>query len=122
MTFKETFNLHLESLKNRDLETLISTLPKEGEETILILPDGNLNRSRDSFVEGHKEWFKDDTWRQDFEIINIIESSEMGLALVKYDYLVNNKRLSTNFLSLVFKNIDGRWVLVHDQNTTIEGK
>lgn len=119
MTFKETLELHLEAVRNRDIDTLITTLPKEGEETILILPNGSMDRSRDSFVEGHIEWFSDKSWRQDIEILNIIESKEMGLATVKYDYVVDEKVLSTALLTLVFKLVDNNWVLVHDQNTPI---
>lgn len=120
MTFKETLNIHLESIKNRDIDTLITTLPEEGKETVLILPNGSIEKSRDKFVEGHIEWFADNSWKQECEVINIIESSEMAIATIKYLYTQENEDSFTCLLGLAFKKIKSKWVLVHDQNTIVK--
>lgn len=120
MTFEETVKVHLKAVENRDFETLVSTMPAEGGETVLILPHGSINRSRDHFVEGHKSWFADQSWKQECEIINLIESAEMGVATVKYSYTEGDNEPWQALLGLVFQKIDGRWVLVHDQNTLIK--
>ena len=120
MTFKETLKIHLESIKNRNLETLITTLPDEGQETVLILPNGSIEKSRDKFVEGHMEWFADDSWNQECEVINTIESSEMAIATIKYLYTQSNEEPFTCLLGLAFQKIQSKWVLVHDQNTIIK--
>lgn len=120
MNFRETVEFQIKAIKNRDIDALIKTLPAEGEETILILPNGNMNKSRDHFVEGHIKWFQKDSWDQNFEILNIIESAEMGIATLRYDYLNNGVKAFESLLSLVFKKVNDNWVLVHDQNTMIE--
>lgn len=120
MTFKETLKLHLQSVENRDLETLVSTMPAKGGETVLILPNGSMNTSRDHFVEGHRDWFADKSWTQTFEILNTIETAEMAVATVRYVYKEGDKNPLNALLGLVFQKIDDKWVLVHDQNTRIE--
>lgn len=119
MTFKETLAAHIAAVENRDLEALIATLPEEGGETVLIMPHGAMDSSRDSFVEGHREWFKDNSWTWKCEVLKTIETSEMAMALTKYVYTGEDNVSSTTLLSLVFQKIKDRWVLVHDQNTVI---
>lgn len=120
MTFIETLNTHLKAVKERDLETLVSTMPPEGGETVLILPHGSINKSRDHFVSGHKEWFADQSWNQEFEIVNTIETAEMGVATVRYTYIEEGQSPWNALLGLVFQKMNNRWVLVHDQNTVIK--
>lgn len=117
MTFKETLEKHLKAIEEKDIESLKETLPL-GEELVLITPTGGVISSCNEFVDGHVPWFEDDSWNMTFETVNIIESSEMGIATVKYRY-VDKENDSYTILSLAFKFIDGRWLLVHDQNTPI---
>lgn len=120
MTFEETLKIHLQAIENRDFETLVSTMPEEGGETVLILPHGSINKSRDNFVDAHKEWFADPSWKQECEIINTIETSEMGVATIKYVYTQGDGNKWKALLGLVFQKVGERWALVHDQNTRIE--
>lgn len=120
MTFKETLDKHIKSIENKDIESLIQTMPESGEDTILIMPDGNIDKSRDNFVNGHREWFKSDNWSWKGEVQNIIESNEMAVATLKYTYKQDGDKGSETLLGLVFKKINEKWVLVHDQNTPIK--
>jgi hypothetical protein len=120
MTFEETLKIHLQAVEDRDFDTLLSTLPEKGGEIVLILPRGSIDKSRDNFVSGHKEWFDDKSWKQEFEVINTIETAEMAVATVKYVYTEENGDSWKALLGLVFQKIDDRWVLVHDQNTPIK--
>lgn len=122
MTFEETLKIHLQAVENRDFDALVSTLPEEGGETVLILPQGSFDKSRDNFVASHKEWFADPGWKQEFEVINIIETPEMAVATIKYVYTEGNGDVWNAFLGLVFQRINEQWVLVHDQNTRIEAE
>ena len=119
-SFEETLKVHLQAVEDRDFDTLLSTLPEEGGETVLILPRGSIDKSRDNFVSGHKDWFADKSWKQKFEIINTITTAEMAVATVKYVYTEGTGEVWNALLGLVFQKIDDRWVLVHDQNTRIQ--
>lgn len=118
MKFKETVIKHFDSVCNRDLETLITTLPNSGE-LFLIFPNGKYDTSVDNFIELHREWFKDTNWELNYEIINTIESSDMGVATIKYTYKDQDGENKT-ILNLVFQKREEGWVLVHDQNTPIK--
>ena len=120
MTFQETLKIHLQAVEDRDFDTLLSTLPEQGGQTVLILPHGSIDTSRDNFAAGHKEWFADKSWQQKFEVINTIESAEMAVATIRYVYTEGNGESWNALLGLVFQKIDDRWVLVHDQNTRIQ--
>ncbi len=120
MTFKETLNTYLKALEGRDIETLIKILPAERGETVLILPNGSIDKSRDNFVAGHIEWFADKKWKQTCEVINTIETAEMSIATVLYEYSDGKGESMDALLGLVFQKIDHSWILVHDQNTPIK--
>ena len=119
-TFEKTLKTHLQAVEDRDFDTLISTLPEQGGEIVLILPNGSIDKSRDNFIAGHKEWFAGKSWKQKFEVINTIETAEMAVATIKYIYIEGNGETWNALLGLVFQKVDDHWVLVHDQNTRIQ--
>ena len=119
-TFKEALKTYLKALEGRDIDTLLKFLPAEGGEVVLILPDGSMDKSRDKFVEGHIEWFKDDKWTQTGRVINTIESGEMAVATVKYVYDDGSGEVMDALLGMVFRKTDSGWLLVHDQNTPVK--
>jgi hypothetical protein len=122
MTLRETLDRHLQAIRGRDLPGLIETLPA-GELT-LITSDGRLVRTAAEFVEMHQGWFAVETWSLDAEVVSLVESPEIGVAVLRLDYRDDAPDRApvreASYLSLVFALRDGRWVMVQDQNTPIK--
>ncbi|MBL4938530.1 hypothetical protein JK636_22765 [Clostridium sp. YIM B02515] len=60
MDFKNTLELHLDSMRNKYLNKFISTVKLE--DIILIMPNGTLIKEKEEFIELHKNWFADNDW------------------------------------------------------------
>jgi hypothetical protein len=119
MDFKNTLELHLDSMKNKDLNKFISTVNLEN--IILIMPNGTLIREKEEFIELHKNWFADNDWDLNYKIINIEESIEISSVLATIDYTdcdAEGNIIKMNYyLNLIFRKEDEKWLLIHDQNT-----
>lgn len=122
MNFRETLDRHLRAIRQRDLEALIDTVARD--ELTLITSDGRLVREPNEFSAMHREWFTGTTWTLDAKIESLAESPGMGLALLRLDYRDDAPGRppvrESSWLSLVFALRDGRWVMIHDQNTPIK--
>jgi hypothetical protein len=121
MSFRETLEGHLRAIRERDLPALIATLPADG--LVLIMADGRLERSVGRFVELHRDWFAQTTWSLATGLVSLLETPELGVAVVHLDYRDEPPGRApvheTSYLTLVFALRDGRWVMVQDQNTPI---
>src|SRR3954453_15195211 len=84
MTFRETLDKHLRAIRERDLRSLVETLP---DETLtLIMSDGRLVGTVREFVDMHRDWFGQDTWSLETEVVAWRETAEMGHATIHLDY------------------------------------
>jgi ketosteroid isomerase-like protein len=119
MTFRDTLDRHLLAIRNRDLSELIATLPEA--DLTLVTSDGRLVRTTAEMVEMHRDWFVQTAWSLDVEIVSLVESPELGVVLLRLDYRDDPPGQppirQASYLTLVFALRDGRWVMVHDQNT-----
>lgn len=123
MTFQQTLQRHLKAVQDHDVKAFLSTVAQDGTLT-MILPNGNLLDSYEEIVELHEEWFADPEWQLTTELITQHETDTMGTAL----FLVNYQDVDETgepiefqyFLNLIFANRDGKWLLIHDQNTIID--
>jgi hypothetical protein len=84
MTFREMLDRYLRAIRGRDLPGLVDTLP--ADELTLITSDGRLVRTTAEFIEMHRGWFAQTTWLLDAEIVSLIESPEIGVAVLRLDY------------------------------------
>ena len=117
-----TIKKHFRAIQNRDLIKLIETVDKE--KVTLILPNGKLSKSFSDYENVNYNWFLDNDWTIEYEIIDKNVTKEMGIILTKITYFdkdENGKDYSFQyFLSLTFKLDQGEWKLVFDQNTIIK--
>lgn len=122
MTFRETLDRHVRAICERDLPGLIETLPSD--ELTLITSDGRLIQSTSEFVAMHRGWFAETTWTLEADVVSLVESSDLGVALLHLDYRDQAPGRpplrETSYLTLVFARRDGRWLMVQDQNTPIK--
>ena len=118
--FRTAVRHHLDSVENRDLETFRSTLT-QSDELFVIFPGGSLLDSTQSVIDFHRDWFKDQDWVFETEIVKTILGETQSTALVKYEFrdTVNGPARQA-WLVLTFQLEDGSWRLIHDQNTRIE--
>ncbi|HEX4928403.1 MAG TPA: nuclear transport factor 2 family protein [Burkholderiales bacterium] len=116
MNFRETVGRHLLAIEKRDLDTLAVTL---ADPLILIMADGQLKRSKAEFVEAHRGWFAVKNWTLTAKPVEIYEGPSLGVAVLHLDYREDGKQ-SLSYLTLVFENRNGEWLMVQDQNTPIK--
>jgi uncharacterized protein (TIGR02246 family) len=121
MSFRETLDEHLRAIRERDLPALVATLP--ADELVLIMADGRLVRSVPQFVEMHRGWFAKTSWSMGTELVSLVETPELGVAVVLLDYRDEppggDPVREASYLTLVFALRDGRWIMVQDQNTPV---
>lgn len=115
MDFRETLGRHLLALETRDLATLAATV---ADPLILITAEGRLRRSKAEFVDAHRGWFATGSWTLTAKPVEIYEGGSIGVAVLHLDYREGGKQ-SLSYLTLVFENRGGEWLMVQDQNTPI---
>ena len=120
---RATVDAHLAAIQARDLDGLLATVTS-GPQLTLILPNGNVLRTREEYRQLHVEWFAEKDWKMVFEVLEVRELGDAGVALVKYqaqalqaDGTYQTRREA--LLSLLFAREAGSWRLVFDQNTVI---
>jgi ketosteroid isomerase-like protein len=116
MNFRETLGRHLLAIETRDLDTLADTV---ADSLILIMADGKLKRAKGEFVEAHRGWFAMKNWTLAAKPVEIYEGASLGVAVLHLDYREEGKK-SESYLTLVFENRGGKWLMVQDQNTPIQ--
>jgi len=120
---RATLDAHLAAVNARDLDALLATVTS-GESLTLILPSGNVLTTREQYRQLHVDWFAETDWRMVFEVKQVRELGDTGIALVKYQSQAKQADSSYQtqreaLLSLVFAREAGAWRLVYDQNTVI---
>jgi hypothetical protein len=122
MTFRETLEKHLRAIRERDLRSLVETLP---DETLtLIMSDGRLVGTVREFVDLHRDWFGQATWSLETNVVALQETAEMGYATIHLIYREGppgeGQTHQTSYLTLIFALLDGKWAMTLDQNTPIK--
>ena len=124
MTFRETLDKHLKAIQDRDLRSLIETLPDE--KLTLVMSDGRLVETVREFIELHRGWFEMTTWTMQSQIVSLHEAQRMGCATIHLEYRDESpdgsKILETSYLTLVFALQGDRWAMILDQNTPIRAR
>lgn len=119
--FEAALHEHLEAIRARDLDALAGTL--DPHDLVLIAANGEVAFGRDEFLRRHEEWFRSKTWSIETETLHRREAGELATALLRLRYRDRPPDGAAidepSILALVFRERDGRWLLVQDQNTPI---
>jgi uncharacterized protein (TIGR02246 family) len=118
MNFRQTLEMHLRAIQERNLEALAQTVAPE--RLVLIMADGKLVRGTQAFLEAHRGWFAMPNWSLHTQQVEIFEGGELGVAVLRLDYREPPDVRSESYLTLVFQRRDGKWLMVQDQNTPIK--
>lgn len=124
-SFRDTLEQHLRAIPERDLDAYIPTLPStDGTDLYLIYSSGQLITDREKIIETHREWFEKTNWKFNTEKIREVVTDSMGFVLLRVNYEDQDENRTPFqmelFLNLIFQKIEGKWVLIHDQNTLIK--
>lgn len=121
-SFENTLDKHINSIKNRNLDEYLSTVSQKN--ITVIFPNGKILNSFKDVSDFHKEWFSENNWTFDYEIVQktVLQSTAIVVLKIKYcekDENQNNKTINY-ILSLIFAKENNQWKLIHDQNTLIK--
>lgn len=115
--FDADLKRHLAAVTGRDLAALAPTL---ADDVDVIFPDGSRIEGKEAVLDFHREWFADDQWRYDAEIIATEAGNNLASALVRYTYRdAPDGPPRQTWLALQFRHTQAGWQLYHDQNTRI---
>ena len=122
-SFITTMTKHLNAVTNRDLLSLRSTLSPKGNMQ-LILPQTEIIKSVDAFMDYHKEWFATPDWAFETKIISSNVKPELGMAIVEIVYHEPMRDGKPYFnrmtVSYVLEKIDGQWYVIKDHASSVE--
>lgn len=122
MSFRASLDSHLRAIQQRDLQALAGTVADE--EIILITAEGKLAQSTREFLDMHRAWFAMSDWKLNVTPVQVYETPGMGVAVLHLDYREEPSgrppTYQESYLTLVFQERDGRWLMVQDQNTPIK--
>jgi len=122
MTFHDGLEEHLGAIRRRDIDGLAATLPAD-DRIVLITSDGRLVRSAKEFLALHRDWFAAGGWELGTEFVEVFESADLGVAVLKLDYRDTGPGgkpvREESYLTLVFRRQGEKWVMVQDQNTPV---
>lgn len=116
-SFDAQLQRHLEAVQGRDLETLAATL---ADEVTVIFPNGDRVEGKQAVLEFHRDWFADQQWVWEPEVVERRSGNGIATALVRYAYRdTPDSEPRYRWLALQFEDSGAGWLLYHDQNTPI---
>jgi SnoaL-like protein len=115
-TLLEALEEHIDAIKMRDIDRFAATLASE--DVRFVGGDGRIIEGRENVVAAHRDWFMDDRWTFDPEILWTREEASAAWTLLRVTYreAQNSKQFLLFFL---FVQESGAWRLLYDQNTPI---
>jgi ketosteroid isomerase-like protein len=118
--FDEAIQRHFDAISNRDIEAFKAHMTRNST-MYTIVQNGHAFTTPEETIAIHEDWFKDSNWIWEGEVVHKVVGTDMGMALVKYNYRVKveDVPLST-WLVYVLRIEDGEWRIVHDQNTSLD--
>ncbi|MFN2449576.1 MAG: nuclear transport factor 2 family protein [Candidatus Baltobacteraceae bacterium] len=116
LTFLEALTEHLDAVRERDIDRFAQTLAGQGVQ--FIGGDGTLLEGKENVVAAHREWFMNEHWTFDPEIVSTREEAGASFALLRVTYTEQGQRKEF-WLSFGFVEEDGAWKVLCDQNTPI---
>lgn len=118
--FDQALQAHLDCIAARDLEAFESHLSLD-ETLYTVVQNGHAFSTRSELIALHEQWFRDPDWVWKGELVHKVVGSDMAMALIRYQYQAKpgDAPFST-WLVYVFQLQQGRWRIVHDQNTAMD--
>lgn len=118
--FDKAVQAHLDSISSRDIDAFKANLTRD-DTLYTIVQNGHAFTTPSELIDIHEQWFKDPNWIWEGEVAHKVVGEDMAMALIKYQYRAkaDDEPFST-WLLYVFQLQDGKWRIVHDQNTALD--
>lgn len=115
--FDQALQSHLASIASRDINAFKENLTLD-DTLYTVVQNGHAFTKRSELIAIHEQWFKDPNWVWKGEVVHKVVGTDMAMALIKYQYQakLEDEPFST-WLVYVFQLQNGKWRIVHDQNT-----
>lgn len=110
----EALEEHLDAIRMRDIDRFAATLASD--DVRFVGDDGRILEGRENVVAAHRDWFMDDRWTLDAELVWTREEAGAAWALTRVNYREADV-LKRFVLLFLFVKEGGEWRLVYDQNT-----
>ena len=118
--FDTALQQHFSAISNRDLEAFKSHLTR-GEKLYTVVQNGHAFTTPAESIDIHVQWFKDPDWSWEGSVVHKVVGEDMAMALIKYQYRPKpDAEGFSTWLVYVFQLQDGKWRIVHDQNTALD--
>ncbi len=120
IAFLDALQEHIDAIRHRDIRRFAATVASD--ELILVTADGEVIADGERFLDLHREWFASPGWALDAHLLSAREFGAVAMCVLRLEYRPTGdaaEPAEESILSLVFAARDGRWLLVHDQNTPI---
>ena len=118
--FESAVEAHIKTIAERNISGFSEFL-HPSHNCIIILPNGDMVEGYENILDFHKGWFEDPDWCMDVKTVDIFTVDNTGYALLDVVYRDldedRNPYEMNYFLSLLFLNLEGKWILIRDQNT-----
>ncbi|MCB0705537.1 MAG: hypothetical protein KDC34_09525 [Saprospiraceae bacterium] len=122
--FTAALENHLATVRNKDYESLVNTLPEREYPMQLILPDGTRMQTVGEFLDMHQEWFQDSSWTMDTQILFADRQGDYGMAVVEAMYREADRGGKPYFhkmyITYALKEFEDKWLVVMDHASTVE--
>lgn len=118
--FDSALKNHLESIAARDIEAFKGNLTLD-ETLYTVVQNGHAFTKKSELIAIHEQWFQDPNWVWKGDVVHKVVGQDMAMALVKYQYQAKPEDAPfSTWLVYVFQLQDGKWRIVHDQNTALD--
>ncbi len=122
MTFEESVKKLLQAIEKKNIKALSQLLPTEGP-IAAIMCDGTVLEDTQDYLDFHEEWFDDEQWSITHEIVFSEESPQMGYSVVETEYFDKDDDVGSYslvmFTTCIMRHVEGKWILVHFQQTEV---
>lgn len=106
----------MDAIDARDIDRFAATIA--ANDARFAGGNGHIIEGKENVVAAHREWFMNEAWTFEPEVLWTREEAGAGWALTRVHYTESGN--ARDFLLLfLFVNEDGVWKLVYDQNTPI---
>jgi uncharacterized protein (TIGR02246 family) len=119
-SFDATLAAHLRAIQRRDIARYAATVHPQAQ---LILPNAAVVSGKREVVEVNREFFADPTWTLAATELSRGVTERAATVVFRFAFTYTepdgSQVVSTNVVGLTFVRDNGRWLMLHDQNTRV---
>lgn len=117
---KEILSAFFKGIEQKDLAAVKKFLPQGGPLAV-VLSDGSVIDEAEDFIEFFEEWFEEEDWSIKHNLVHVEETSDMAYGVVDCEYTGKDEADKTYTVGLfgtaIIRRVEGKWQVVHFQQT-----